>query len=40
MNVYDLTKLELDPNAGGNCGAFRFGFGHGCLRIGQKQPRS
>ena len=22
MNVYDLTKLELDPNAGGNCGAF------------------
>jgi len=22
MNVYDLTMLELDPNAGGNCGAF------------------
>ncbi|MHC1787472.1 MAG: AraC family ligand binding domain-containing protein [Christensenellales bacterium] len=22
MNIYDLTKLELDPNAGGNCGAF------------------
>ena len=22
MNIYDLTKLELDPKAGGNCGAF------------------
>ena len=22
MNIYDLNKLELDPNAGGNCGAF------------------
>ena len=22
MNIYDLTKLELDPNAGGSCGAF------------------
>lgn len=22
MNVFDLTKLELDPNAGGNCNAF------------------
>ncbi len=22
MNIYDLNKLELDPNAGGNCQAF------------------
>lgn len=22
MNIYDLTKLELDTKAGGNCGAF------------------
>lgn len=22
MNVFDLTKLELDPAAGGNCNAF------------------
>lgn len=22
MNIYDLAKLELDPNAGGNCNAF------------------
>ena len=22
MNIFDLTKLELDPNAGGSCGAF------------------
>ena len=22
MNIYDLNKLELDPKAGGSCGAF------------------
>ena len=22
MNIYDLNKLELDPDAGGNCGVF------------------